>query len=160
VDTANSPIGSFPQGRILSLDVGKKRIGLAISDLLGITAQGLETLHRTTIREDLTRLQAIIDDYGVTRLLVGDPRRLTGEVSRQGEHIREFASLLTRVTGLPVVYWDERFTSVAAERLLRETGHHTRLQRKGQVDRVAASLLLESYLSGNSPQEEGDSPHA
>jgi putative Holliday junction resolvase len=132
-------------GRILALDVGKKRIGLAVSDPLGITAQGIETLQRTRIRDDLKELKRIAAQWEVTSLLVGRPLHMSGDESRQSEYTREFAERLSKHLGLPVTYWDERLTSAEAERMLRETGISLE-QRKKAVDRLAAVLLLESYL--------------
>jgi putative holliday junction resolvase len=132
-------------GRILALDVGKKRIGLAVSDELRITAQGLETFARIRIREDLDRLKAIAQQWGVSLLLSGRPLHMSGAESRQSAYTEEFAERLSRHTSIPVVYWDERLTSVEAERLLREAGA-TLEERKRAVDRISAVLLLESYL--------------
>ena len=133
-------------GRILALDVGKKRIGLAISDELGITAQGLDTLQRSRIREDLEKLRAIARDRNVATLLVGRPLHMSGSESRQSEYTKEFAERLSDVCGLPIVYWDERLTSVEAERVLRTAGASLET-RKQAVDQLAVVLLLESYLS-------------
>ena len=131
--------------RILALDVGKKRIGLAVSDALGISAQGLPTFQRTRIREDLRQLAAVIRDRDISLLLVGNPLHMSGTESRQAVYTREFAERLRTETGVPVVYWDERLTTVEAERVLREA-NATLAQRKKAVDRLAAVLLLESYL--------------
>lgn len=134
-----------PGARVLALDVGKKRIGLAISDELGITAQGLETLHRTRIRDDLARLTSLIQTRGVTLLLIGRPLHMTGSESRQSVYTEEFAARLHQVCSIPTVFWDERLTTVEAERLLRE-GNASLEERKLAVDRLSAVLLLESYL--------------
>lgn len=133
-------------GRILALDVGKKRIGLALSDGLRLTAQGLETYQRIRIREDLQRLTTLMREREVGTLLVGKPLHMSGSESRQSEYTREFANRLGEHAGIPVVYWDERLTSVEAERMLREAGASLN-ERKGAVDRLAAVLLLESYLA-------------
>jgi putative Holliday junction resolvase len=138
-----------PRGRVLALDVGKKRIGLAVTDELGITAQGLETLQRTRIRTDLEKLKEIACRWNVRCLLVGKPLHMSGFESRQSEYTREFAERLGHYLGLPIVFLDERLTSVEAERLLREAGTSLE-QRKNSVDRLAAVLLLESYLAQNS----------
>ncbi len=130
---------------MLALDVGRKRIGLAVSDELGITAQGLETLQRSRIREDLEKLGAIAKSYNAHLLLVGRPLHMSGSESRQSEYTREFAERLGNCIGLPVVYWDERLTSAEAERMLRTAGASLE-EKKGAVDRLAAVLLLESYL--------------
>ena len=130
---------------MLALDVGARRIGLAISDELGITAQGLETLQRTNIREDLARLANIVQERNVGLILVGHPLHMSGRESRQAEYVRGFADKLTARIGLPVRFWDERLTSVQAGRVLRESGISIR-KRALAVDRMAAVLLLESYL--------------
>ena len=144
-----------PHGRILALDVGKKRIGLALSDELGITAQGIETLRRTRVREDLNALKEIAARYEVQTLLVGRPLHMSGDESRQSEYTAEFAERLGTHLSIPVVFWDERLTSAEAERLLRHAGASLD-QRKKAVDRLAAVLLLESYLGFRSGQVRAD----
>jgi putative Holliday junction resolvase len=131
--------------RILALDVGKRRIGLAISDGLGITAQGLPTLQRTTVREDLTNLADLCRERDVTLFLVGEPLHMSGDKSRQAQYIRDFAERLTERTGIPVQFWDERLTTVQAQRVLRESGISIE-KRARAVDRLAAVILLESFL--------------
>ena len=132
-------------GRILALDVGKKRIGLALSDELGITAQGLETLQRTTIREDIARLVQLSADRNVFLFVIGLPLHMSGDESRQATYTRDFAARLESATGLPVKFWDERMTTIQAERVLRESGISIEKRAKA-VDRLAAVILLESYL--------------
>ncbi len=132
-------------GRILALDLGKKRIGLAISDELGITAQGLETVERRGRRDDIEDLRKLVAHRGVTKILVGDPLHMSGDASRQGEYTREFASELERKTGLPVEFRDERWTSKEAERALRGSGVANN-KRKAAIDRLSAVILLQSYL--------------
>ena len=132
-------------GRVLALDVGRKRIGLALSDELGITAQGLETLERTGRRDDIEVLRKLIVARGVTELLIGDPLHMSGDASRQGEYTREFAAGLERKTGLPVTFRDERWTSKEAERVLRGSGVANG-QRKPTIDKLSAVILLQSYL--------------
>jgi putative Holliday junction resolvase len=132
-------------GRVLALDFGKRRIGLAMSDELGITAQGLETLQRTNIREDLERLSQLIVEKNVSLILMGNPLHMSGAESRQAEHVRDFATRLSGAAQVPVEYWDERLTTVAAQRVLKESG--ISIQKRAQaVDRLAAVILLESYL--------------
>lgn len=125
--------------------MGKKRIGLAVSDPLGVTAVGLPTLHRTRIREDLARLKAVAEERSVKTLLVGRPLHMSGDESRQSEYTREFAERLSAYLKIPVVYWDERLTTAEAQRLMRDSGA-TLEQRKQAVDQMSAILLLESYL--------------
>jgi len=133
------------KGRILALDLGKKRIGLALSDPLGITAQGLATLERTNIREDLAALEAIVREREVTLLLMGHPLHMSGRESRQSEYTRDFANRLSEKTGVEVRFWDERLTTVEANRVLKESGMSIE-KRARAVDRLAAVILLESYL--------------
>jgi putative Holliday junction resolvase len=142
LDDRNS---SARSGRILALDVGKKRIGLAVSDELGLTAQGIETLQRTRIREDLAQLKSIAEQWKVQTLLIGRPLHMSGDESRQSEYTREFAERAARHLALPVILWDERLTSAEAERMLRSSGASLE-QRKKAVDRLAAVLLLDSFL--------------
>jgi len=132
-------------GRVLALDVGKKRIGLALSDPLGITAQGLPTLQRTTIREDLAALADLVRAQEVKLLLVGHPLNMSGTEGRQAVYTREFADRLHARTNVEVRYWDERLTSVEAGRVLRSSGISIEKRAKA-VDRLAAVLLLESFL--------------
>jgi putative Holliday junction resolvase len=138
------------KGRILALDLGKKRIGLALSDPLGITAQGLPTLQRVNIRSDMDALAQLIADREVTEILMGQPLHMSGHEGRQVEYTREFAERLAERTGLEVKFWDERWTTVAAQRVLRESGASTGKRSKA-VDRLSAVILLSSYLDSLEP---------
>jgi putative holliday junction resolvase len=140
-------------GRILALDVGKRRIGLAVSDGLNITAQGLPTLERTTIREDLNRLAEVVSEKEAVLLLVGDPLHMSGGQSRQAQYIRDFAARLSERTSVPVQFWDERLTTVQAQRVLKQSGISIE-KRARAVDRLAAVILLESYLDSISASGE------
>jgi putative Holliday junction resolvase len=132
-------------GRILALDLGRKRIGLALSDELGLTAQGLKTLEREGRRDDIETLRRLALESSVEMILIGDPIHMSGEASRQSEYTREFARELEYKTGLPVKFWDERWTSREAERTLRGSGiPHG--ERKPAIDRLSAVILLQSYL--------------
>ena len=133
------------KGRILALDVGKKRIGLALSDPLGITAQGLPTLERTTIREDLAALETLTREHQVKLILMGHPLHMSGRESSQSAYTREFAERLAGRTGLEVRLWDERLTTVEAERVLKQSGISIEKRAKA-IDRLAAVILLASYL--------------
>jgi putative Holliday junction resolvase len=133
------------KGRILALDLGKKRIGLALSDPLGITAQGLPTLERTNIREDMANLANLIAERGVTLLLMGNPLHMSGDAGRQAAYVREFAERLAAHTGVPLKYWDERLTTVEAHRVLRSSGIGIE-KRARAIDKLSAVILLESYL--------------
>ena len=116
-----------------------------MSDELGITAQGIETLQRTNMREDLARLASLAAQRGVTQILIGNPLHMRGNEGAQSAWVREFAGKLEAHSGLAVRLWDERLTTVAAERVLRESGI-SRQKRGRAVDRLAAVILLESYL--------------
>ncbi len=135
----------------MALDLGRKRIGLAISDELGITAQGLDTLIRTGRRDDIEALRKLAAARGVSTFLIGDPLHMSGEQSRQGEYTRDFARELERKTGIPVVFRDERWTSREAERTLRGSGIAND-RRKPAIDRLSAVILLQSYLDAESRQ--------
>ncbi len=138
------------QSRVLALDLGKKRIGLALSDELGMTAQGLETLQRTNIREDLARLSQLAAEKNVSLILMGNPLHMSGREGRQTEYARDFGERLGAASGIPVKFWDERLTTVAAQRVLRESGISIEKRAKA-VDRLAAVILLESYLDSGHP---------
>ena len=138
------------QGRILALDLGKRRIGLALSDPLGVTAQGQETLERTNVRADLARLREIAIENNVSRIVIGNPLHMSGQEGRQAEYARDFGARLHGATGLPVEFWDERLTTVEAQRVLRQSGVSIEKRAKA-VDRLAAVILLESYLDSRRP---------
>jgi len=131
--------------RILALDLGRKRIGLALSDPLGITAQGLPNLVRTNKRADLAAVERIASEHGVGLVLMGNPINMRGSEGRQSEWVREFADALVARTGLQVKLWDERLTSVEAGRVLRQSGISIE-KRAAAVDRLSAVILLQSYL--------------
>jgi len=135
--------------RVLALDVGSKRIGVAVSDPLGITAQGLDTIHRQNKRRDWEALGSVLTKYDVGEIVVGLPLRLTGAEGTQSEKMRQFAEALKAQFNLPVHLWDERWTSTEANRLLRET--NLSIEKRGKaVDRMAATLILQSWLEARS----------
>jgi putative Holliday junction resolvase len=136
---------ALPHTRILALDLGKRRIGLAISDPLGITAQGLPNLVRTNKRTDLTALEDLIRDREVGLILMGNPINMGGAEGRQSGWVREFGEAIANRTHLPVKFWDERLTSVEAGRVLRSSGISIE-KRAAAVDRLSAVILLQSYL--------------
>ncbi|QOY92256.1 Holliday junction resolvase RuvX [Paludibaculum fermentans] len=143
-------------GRVLALDVGRKRIGLAVSDSMGL-AQGLDTLLRKTMREDVARLRQIAMERKVSLFLVGLPLNMRGDEGEMAEFVRTFARKLEDGTGLPVKFQDERLTSVEAESRLQERGmsleRMLKEKRKGAVDRLAAMILLEDYLRAGGEAE-------
>lgn len=131
--------------RILGLDVGSKTIGMAVSDPLGITAQGLDTLRRKNKRTDLGRLKEVIRQYEIAEIVVGLPLRMSGLEGNQSEKMRLFAEDLRKGLGLPVHLWDERLTSAEANRVLRDS--EMSIKRRGEVvDRLAAVLILQSWM--------------
>jgi putative Holliday junction resolvase len=125
--------------------LGKKRIGLAISDPLGITAQGLPNLERTRKRDDLEAVERLAAEREVGLILMGNPINMGGAEGRQSAWAREFGTAIEKRTGVPVKYWDERLTSVEAGRVLRQSGIGIG-KRRAAVDRLSAVILLQSYL--------------
>src|ERR1700690_1839552 len=138
-------IGTPGHSRIMALDVGSKRIGVAITDPLGITAQGLDTIQRQNKRRDMEALGAVLSKYEVREIVVGLPLRLSGAEGTQSEKMRRFADDLRDHFGITVHLWDERWTSTEANRLLRETD--LSIKKRGQAaDRMAAILILQSCM--------------
>ena len=132
--------------RYLGLDVGNRRIGVAVSDELGLTAQPVLTLERRrSRREDLRSLARLARRYGVAGIVIGNPMHLSGDWSPQAEKAQAFAAELEELTGLPVQLWDERLTTRAAHQILYEAGH-ARQEHRRVVDQVAATLILQSFL--------------
>ena len=133
--------------RYLAIDVGSKRIGVAVSDELGLTAQPVLTLERRrNQREDLRSLARLCRRFGVSGIVVGNPLKLDGTVSPQAVRVRAFASELGELTGLPIHLWDERLTTHEAHQLLYESGRARQTHRR-VVDQVAATLILQSFLN-------------
>ena len=143
----------------MAIDFGMKRMGLAVSDALGITAQGLPTLQRTRLEDDLETIRQLTEEYATERVLVGNPLGHGGGETAMSRKAAEFAEKLRRRVGCPVQLWDERLTSVEANRALRETGL-TLGKRQKAVDRVAATLLLQSYLDYLSNERSRDARSA
>ena len=136
--------GTHP--RFLGLDIGSRRIGVAVSDELGLTAQPVLTLERrSSRREDLRSLARLCRRFGVVDIVVGNPVHLSGESSPQAAKIQAFAAELGTLTGLPIHLWDERLTTREAHQILYEAGH-ARQQHRKVVDQVAATLILQSFL--------------
>ncbi|MBX9668179.1 MAG: Holliday junction resolvase RuvX [Candidatus Obscuribacterales bacterium] len=136
--------------RIIGLDIGDKRIGIAISDPLGITAAGLETIERRNSRVDVEVVKQIAERHGATQIVVGLPLNMDGSSGDQADRIRSFASKLARETGLPVVYEDERLSTVSAIRTLTLQGVDTGRSRD-LVDRQAAAIILQKFLDRREP---------
>ena len=140
------------RSRILALDPGTKRIGVALSDEMGWIAQPLETFERRSITADLKHIQQLVQDHEVDRVIIGMPFRLDGSVGPAAEQVGQFKVMLEGVLTVPVIPWDERLTSKSAEAILIEA-NVSRKKRKGTVDRVAAAILLQSYLESLSTEK-------
>ena len=134
--------------RILGLDFGSKTVGVAVSDELLLTAQGVETIERkdeNKLRKTCARIEELIAEYEITEIVLGLPKNMNNTEGERVEKTKAFGEMLERRTGLPVHYWDERLTTVAAEQILMESGVR-RENRKAVIDKVAAGLILQGYL--------------
>lgn len=131
--------------RIMGLDVGTKTIGVAVSDELGWTAQGVEVIQRTSLAKDFERLRYLAQQYNVSQIVVGLPKNMNGTIGERGEATLAFGQKLEEKIEIPVTYWDERLTTMAAERTLIEADM-SRKKRKTVVDKMAAMLILQNYL--------------
>ena len=131
--------------RIMALDVGSKRIGVALSDPLKITAQGLETFQRKTLEEDVKGLWKLIDEHEVSQLVVGLPKNMDGTEGERARVIRAFADLVREYTAIEIDFFDERMSTMVAYRFLGETGTYGK-KRKDTVDTLSAQIILQNYL--------------
>ncbi|WP_312811402.1 Holliday junction resolvase RuvX [Sedimentibacter sp.] len=131
--------------RLMGLDVGDKTIGVAVSDLLMITAQGVTTIKRTNIKNDINELKKIIDEYKVTKIVAGLPKMLDGSVGIQGEKVLNFLEKLKKHVDLPIELEDERFTTSISERMLIDADVK-RKKRKEVIDKLAAVHILSGYM--------------
>lgn len=131
--------------RVLGLDVGEKTIGVAVSDPLGITAQGLQVIRRSALEQDLQQLAKLVESYSVEQIVVGMPRRTDGSYGPEAAKVEQFAKALQEAVSVPIRFWDERFSTVTAQRILLE-GDVSRAKRRQVVDKVAASVILQAYL--------------
>ena len=144
--------------RIMGLDFGSKTVGVAVSDALLVTAQGVETIPRKSpgkLRQTLARVEELIREYQVERIVLGFPKNMNNTEGERCMKTLEFKEMLERRSGLSVILWDERLTTVAAERTLMESGVR-RETRKSYVDKVAAALILQGYLDAQAFQKEQD----
>ena len=142
--------------RVLGLDYGSKTVGVAVSDPLGLTAQGVETVWRkqeNKLRRTLARIEEIISENQVTEIVLGYPKNMNNTVGERAEKSLEFKEMLEKRTGLPVVMWDERLITMAADRTLEETGVHKE-DRKQYLDQVAAVFILQGYLDAAAHRRE------
>lgn len=144
--------------RIMGLDFGSKTVGVAVSDALLVTAQGVETIPRKSpgkLRQTLARVEELIREYQVERIVLGFPKNMNNTEGERCMKTLEFKEMLERRSGLEVILWDERLTTVAAERTLMESGVR-RETRKSYVDKIAAALILQGYLDAQAFQKEQD----
>jgi len=139
--------------RILAIDFGLRRFGLAVSDALGLTAQGLPTLERSRIQSDMDRIRDLIAEHSVVRIIVGNPLSKSGNETSMSTQVAAFAEKLRKHLSIQVLLWDERLTSSEANRILRDFGLGIAKRRKA-VDRMAATLLLQGYLDRQSFERE------
>ncbi|MCT4565378.1 MAG: Holliday junction resolvase RuvX [Maledivibacter sp.] len=135
--------------RLMGLDVGDKTIGVAVSDLLGLTAQGVETIRRTGNKAAINRLREIISEKNVEKIVVGLPKNMNGTLGPQGEKTLNFVEKLKEKINIEIVLWDERLTTVAAEKMLI-SADVSRKKRKKVIDKVAAVYILQGYLDSKS----------
>lgn len=145
--------------RIMGLDFGSKTVGVAISDALLITAQGVEIIRRkeeNKLRQTLARIEELIEEYEVDEIVLGQPKHMNGTEGIRVELTAEFKEKLERRTGLPVILWDERLTTVAADRAMIEAGIR-RENRKEYVDMIAATFILQGYLDLRANKAAADS---
>lgn len=143
--------------RIMGLDFGSKTVGVAVSDPLLLTAQGVEIIRRkeeNKLRQTLARIEELIVEYEVEKIVLGLPKNMNASEGMRVELTEEFKEKLERRTGLPVVFWDERLTTVAADKTMMEAGIR-RENRKDYVDMIAASLILQGYLDRCRNEQEG-----
>jgi putative Holliday junction resolvase len=131
--------------RIMGLDIGSNTIGVAISDELGITAQGLKTIKRKSMGEDLREINTIIAQFEIDKIVVGLPKNMNGTFGKQAEMVFQWIKAFKRKTHLPVVTWDERLSTVGASKILLEADL-SRKKRKKVIDKLAAVLILQGYL--------------
>ncbi|MDQ3705520.1 MAG: Holliday junction resolvase RuvX [Chloroflexota bacterium] len=143
--------------KVLALDIGKRRIGVAVSDELGLLARPLQTVQSVSLNVDVKRIVELAQELGAEMVVVGDPLHMSGDPSTMSNRARKFGETLQAASGLPVEYIDERLTSVEAERILLDQGVHPRKVRE-QIDAVAASVILQSYLNSKKPPRSPGAP--
>ena len=132
-------------GRIMGLDIGNNTIGVAVSDLMGMTAQGITTIKRESKKKDIEAIKDIIKEQNVNLIVSGLPKNMNGTVGPQAEKVMKFCEIIKEETKLEVEFWDERLTTVSAEKMLI-SGDVSRKNRKKVIDKLAAVLILQNYL--------------
>ncbi|WP_096233657.1 Holliday junction resolvase RuvX [Thermoanaerobacterium sp. RBIITD] len=132
--------------RTIGLDVGDKTIGVAVSDPSGLIAQGIKTLKRTIIEEDIIEIKKLVNSFQAEELVVGFPKNMNGTIGPQGQKVIEFVENLKKEIKLPIILWDERLTTVEANRMLIEKADMRRDKRKKVIDKLAATIILQGFL--------------
>ncbi len=138
--------------RILALDVGDKYIGVAVSDELGITAQGVDVINRQGIIRDISRIRELIDSNSASSIVIGLPRKMDNSLGIQAEKVMDFVESVKKEIKTPVILWDERLTTAQAQKVLINAGVR-RKKRKSVIDKLAAQLILQNYLDFHSKKE-------
>jgi putative Holliday junction resolvase len=149
----DKPMGNKRRMRIMGLDVGSHTIGIAISDELGMTAQGLKTIKRSSTESDFAEIKSIIIKFGIERIVVGLPKNMDGTLGKGAEAVFRWIEALTKRIDLPVVTWDERLSTVEATKILLEADL-SRRKRKAVIDKVAAVIILQGYLDHSGKQND------
>ena len=143
--------------RTLGLDLGKRRIGVAVSDPLGMVARPVETLQSVSLNKDVAYIANLAKSLEAEKVIMGDPIHMSGDPSAMSGRARKFGELLAEMSGLPVIYWDERLTTVEAQRILQDSGVQPKKVRQ-QIDAVAAAVILQSYLNTVKPPRAASDP--
>ena len=141
--------------RFMGLDIGDKRIGVAISDPLGLTAQGISVIHRSSLDEDIRVIDRIAKEHEVIQIVCGLPKNMNGTIGEQAVRVQKFVAKLKQMVCIPVTTWDERLSTRAADHAMIEGGLR-RSKRKKRVDQVAASIILQSFLNHRSLADSRD----
>ncbi len=149
-----SQMGDKNDVRIMGLDVGSRTIGVAITDELRITAQGLKTIRRKSKEEDFEEIIRIIDQFKIGKIVVGLPKNMNGTLGKQAERVLQWIKTIKGKVDLPIVTWDERFSTVEASRVLLEADL-SRRKRKKAIDKLAAVIILQGYIEKDRNQNDG-----
>jgi putative Holliday junction resolvase len=147
-------MGNKKKMRTMGLDIGSQTIGVAISDELGITAQGLKTLKRRSMEDDLKEIAIMVGQFEIEKIVVGLPKNMNGTLGKQAEIVLRWIEILTDKIPVPVVTWDERLSTVGASRILLEADL-SRRKRKKVIDKLAAVLILQGYLDQSRKSNHG-----
>ncbi|MCI9361061.1 MAG: Holliday junction resolvase RuvX [Hungatella sp.] len=142
--------------RIMGLDFGSKTVGVSVTDPLGLTVQGVETITRkeeNKLRRTCQRVEELIKEYGVTTIVLGYPKNMDDSIGERAKKTEEFKAMLERRTGLPVILQDERLTTIAADEILEESGV-SKKERKKVIDKIAATIILQDFMSNRGEKEQ------